>query len=380
MDNRISTVKVENYDKGALVAAIGRHFDALGLWDDLRPGMRVILKPNLLIKRAPETATTTHPLMVESVAQVLQERGIADIILADSPGGPYSKSNLEGIYNTTGMTAAAKNAGIKLNLDTGWKELHSEAAALCRSFNILNPVADADFVINLPKLKTHAMTTLSGGVKNLFGCVPGLQKPEFHFRFPAKPDFSQMLVDLALLVKPDVTLVDAVLSMEGDGPSGGEPRHTGLTFAARNVFALELAMCQFIGLPPDEVYTVVHSINRGLCPADASGIHWLCDGEPDALTDYRMPKSKSVSFSGHVPAPLQRPVAWVEGKFSPRPVVMDKECIGCGKCAESCAPKAMTMGNRKARLDMSKCIRCYCCHEMCPVKAIRIRRVKFLDM
>lgn len=398
MDSKISAIRVESYDKSALVAACGRHFDAFGLWEELRPGMRVALKPNLLMRRAPDTATTTHPMMIEAVSQLLQDHGITDIVLADSPGGPYQKAYLEGVYVGTGITTAAKNAGIALNVDTTWKELHGEqmfrrsrssecagradaiGPKLCHSFQILSPIADADFVINLPKLKTHAMTNLSGGVKNLFGCVPGLQKPEFHFRFPEKRDFGRMLVDLALLIQPGFTLVDAILSMEGDGPSGGEPRHTGLTLAARNVFTLDLGLCQYIGLPAEDVFTVAHSIADGLCPPTADGIDWLEDGRPEPIPDYRMPRSKTVAFAGHVPAPFQRPVAWVERKFAPRPVVIDKECIGCGRCAESCAPKAMTIENRKARLDMSRCIRCYCCHEMCPVRAIRIRRIKFLDM
>ena len=379
-DNRISAIAVADYTHESLVAAVGSHFDALGLWEELRPGMRVALKPNLLMRRAPEGGTTTHPAVVEAVAAVLRDHGITDLTLADSSGGPYTKPLLESIYAGTGMTAAAGRAGITLNTDTSWADHSCPDAALCKTFSLISPVTEADFVINLPKLKTHAMTTLSAGVKNLFGCIPGLQKPELHFRFPEKERFSRMLVDLALLVKPGITLVDAVDSMEGDGPSGGEVIRTGMTFCARNVHALDLGMCFYTALPKEQVLTVAHAIASGLCPAHAEGLAWLGEGRPEPRP-FRPPGSKSLAFTGHVPKPLRRPLEWLEKKYlSPRPVVRRKDCIGCGKCAESCAPGAMTIRERKAVLEMGKCIRCYCCHEMCPVKAIDIRRMKLLGI
>lgn len=380
MDNSVSAVKVGEYNAAELVAAIGRHFDALKIWDDLKPGMRVLLKPNLLARRAPEQGITTHPALAEAVAVLLREHGVHDITLADSPGGPYTGPLLEGLYKGTGMAGAAERAGFRLNTGDGWREVPCPVAGPCRSYSLIEPVLEADFVINLPKLKTHAMTTLSAGVKNLFGCVPGLQKPELHFRFPDKEVFAGMLVGLARTVRPGVTLVDAVVSMEGDGPSGGELRHTGMTFAARNVFALDLALCEYIGLRPEEVGTVSQSVAAGLCPSEAGGIDWLCDGRPEPVAGFRHPSTKPLSFTGHIPGLFARPAEWLENKLlSPRPAVRRRKCIGCGKCAESCAPRAMTMEGGRAVLDLEQCIRCYCCHEMCPVKAVEIRRFRLLN-
>jgi uncharacterized protein (DUF362 family) len=81
--------------------------------------------------------------------------------------------------------------------------------------------------VDVAKLKTHAMTGLSGAVKNMFGAIPGLLKPEMHCRFPQKEDFSAMLVDLCEAVRPSVCFVDAIVGMEGNGPSGGTPRFVG---------------------------------------------------------------------------------------------------------------------------------------------------------
>lgn len=376
MDNRISVIAVGEYDPAALYEAMERHFDLLGVWENLRPGMRVVLKPNLLARYAPDRAVTTHPGVVEAVARVLKAHGVDDITLADSPGGPYSAALLQGIYTTGGMAGAAERAGFRLNADTGWRELACPAEAVaCRSFNIIDPVADADFVINLCKLKTHAMATLSGAVKNLFGCVPGLQKSGLHFRFPEKERFCRMLVDLALLVKPGLSIADAVVAMEGNGPAGGEPRFVGQTLAAMNPHLLDRALIDLIGLPPEAVFTVAHGIASGLCPGDIRDIRWLGDGRPEPVAGFRYPASKPLSFEGHVPAILRRPLLWAERTLlSPCPAIVKRACIGCGKCAESCAPGAIAIREGKARIDYGRCIKCFCCQEMCPVKAVCIRR------
>lgn len=375
MDNRVSAVAVPEYDLSALCGAVERHMQALDVWQDLRPGMKVTLKPNLLARHAPEHAVTTHPAVVEAVTLTLQKHGVRDITLADSPGGPYTKGMLQSIYSGSGMTGVAERTGLHLNLTTSAVPLSRKEAELCREFNIITPVAEADYVINLCKLKTHAMVGYSGAVKNLFGCIPGLQKPDLHLRFPEKERFCRMLVDLSLLVRPALTFMDAVVGMEGNGPSAGTPRHIGQLFAARNPHALDSAVCDLIGLSKEEVLTLAHSIQSGLCPAAASELVWLCDGKPTPIANFCPPDTRSLSLSSLLPPLLRGPFAWVERTLlSPRPAIVKPKCIGCGKCAQSCAPKAITIENGKAVLNRELCIRCYCCHELCPVKAVRIRR------
>lgn len=150
------------------------------------------------------------------------------------------------------MAAVAGRTGASLNLSAGSRNVHVAEGALCRDFDVIDPVADADFVVNCCKLKTHCMTTLSCGVKNLFGCVPGLLKPQLHYRFPDGEQFARMLVDLSVLVKPGLTVADAVDAMEGDGPTGGRRRHVGLTAAAKydGLYALDLILAGLIGSAP----------------------------------------------------------------------------------------------------------------------------------
>lgn len=376
----VSLAAVAAYDLNLLRQAVRRHFSALGVGEELGPGKRVVLKPNLLMKRRPEEVTTTHPLWVEAVALELQALGVTDITLVDSPGGPYTHALLQGIYQASGMAGVAERTGIKLNTDLTFQHRAFLEGETCKEFNILTPLCQADCIINLPKLKTHGMTTLSGAVKNLFGAVPGLQKPELHFRFPNTEDFSNMLIDLSLLLAPQLTLVDAVVAMEGDGPSGGEPKPVGLTLGSRDLYALDLVHCSLMGLAPKEVPMVAHSIRRGLCPEVPSSLELAGDPLPGSF-NFRLPRSRNIDFLSHVPAFLRGPLGVVRDKFlTPKPVIRKKDCIGCGRCAESCPPKTIQIVDKQAIIGYDRCIRCYCCHEMCPVRAIDIRRARFFDL
>ena len=247
--------------------------------------------------------------------------------------------------------------------------------------DICRPVAEADLVVSVCKLKTHSMTTLSGGVKNLFGCIPGLQKPELHLRFPEKADFGEMLVDLALTVKPALTIVDAVVGMEGDGPSGGSPRKLGFLAACQNPFLLDLALCRIIGVTPESVPTIAASQRRGLCPESADALSFAGEVQfARPVPGFVPPHAKSVDFLSHTPRLLRPAVSRLWDHLTPRPVIRRKDCVGCGRCAESCPAHTITIVSGKAQIRYDRCIHCYCCHEMCPVRAIDIRRTRFFDL
>lgn len=372
---KISVLKTPSYDKEIIGAAVRRHFILHGMENKIAAGSKVLIKPNLLLKRRPEEFTTTHPAVVEAVIEVLKSYGVTDITLADSPGGLYTKSQLVSIYRATGMEDVAQRQGIRLNLDTGYGEIKCEQSKVCSRFSIIDPVRQADYIIDVGKLKTHGMTGLSGGVKNLFGCIPGLMKPELHCQFPEKERFGHMLVDLCQCIKPAFILMDGVEAMEGDGPSGGEKREVGLTFAAENPYALDLCLCHLIDMEEDMVPTIVAARERGLCGSYGQDMEIIGDfNEITPISDYRKPKGASVDFTSHVPKIFRGMVAWLEKTAAPKPVIRSADCVGCGKCAESCPQHTITIRKKKAAIDYSKCIKCFCCHEMCPVKAIDVKR------
>ncbi len=367
---QVMAYKAESYEQELINETIEKIFTQWKGAEELTPHTKVTIKPNLLMKRDPSQATTTHPSLIKGVVQALNKRGVTQITIADSPGGMYTKGALLPIYQTCGMTDAAE--GCTLNTDTGYKSVENPNGMLIKTFNIINPVADADVVISVAKLKTHAMTTMSGGVKNLFGCVPGLQKPEFHYQFPENHNFCQMLVDLAETARPKLTIVDAVVAIEGDGPSAGTPRQVGTIFGCESPYPLDLAMAHMIGIDPMSVATIEHSIHQGLCPKDFSEIEIIGDGY-HIINDFELPASKPLDFTQHIPGFLKPLAAFLRKKvFATRPVIRTKDCIGCGKCAESCPAKTIDIVERKAIIHYQKCIQCFCCHEMCPVKAIDI--------
>jgi len=375
----VSVLKTEDYALTTMRRAVGEHFVLHRVRERLRPEMKVVLKPNLLMKRTPEEATTTHPALVEAVILELQALGVTHITLADSPGGLYNRQAVEAVYKASGLWEVARRTGARLNEDFTFQALPCPQGEQCREFNIITPLAQADFIINLPKLKTHGMTTMTGGVKNLFGSVPGLQKPELHMRFPRVEEFCNMLVDLSQLVAPGFTIVDGVWGMEGDGPSGGSPRFLGVTLASADLYALDRMQCAMMGFSPEQVATVAHAIRRGLCPTGLEEITLLGEGF-QVFEDLKAPKGKSVDFLDHLPGFLHRPlVSLRDGVLAPKPVIRRKDCVGCGRCAESCPARTITLENRRAVIHRGDCIRCFCCHEMCPVKAIDIRRLTLFD-
>ncbi len=341
------------------------------------PGMRVLLKPNLLAGHPPEKAVSTHPDVVRGVILALQKRGVHKITLADSPGGPYTPSLMAGVYKTSGLAAVCAETGVELYTACKSRAVPCEGK-LVRRFELIEPVLEADYIINLPKLKTHVLTGMSGAVKNLFGCVPGLQKAEFHMRFPEKEAFGQMLVDLCEQVKPGLHLVDGILGMEGDGPAGGTVRKAGLLLASEDPYSLDLALCRYMGMAPAGVPTLAAALQNGLCAEVFDEA--LLVGEEAArrpLAGFVLPASHTggVDFSDKLPRFMRGAAPFFRRLLAPRPVVRKKACIGCGKCAGICPKKVIVMEGAKAHIQPEHCIRCFCCHEMCPVKAIRVHKM-----
>ncbi len=372
----ISAVMTADYSLETVTQAVRTHFHRFPLEKKLHAGVAVVIKPNLLLRRKPEEFTTTHPSLVEAAIICLKEYGVTDITLAESPGGLYNEAALRSIYEGCGMTEVCRHQGVKLNFDVTSVECHRAENHLVKSFPIITPVAHAPFLLEICKLKTHAMTGMSGAVKNLFGTIPGLTKPEFHWRFPEQERFCEMLLDLSQTVHPDFALVDAVESMEGNGPSGGTVRRTNVTFASDQIYELDSFLASFIGSSADEIPTVRLAVQRGLCTGDASG--YEVKGAYLPVHPFVMPDTKSLDFMSHTPKPLRRPLKWVTTHFlTSRPVIRTKDCIGCGKCAESCPAKTIRIVRRKAVIDAKNCIHCFCCHEMCPKRAIDVKQAVF---
>ena len=254
----------KSYEEAEVSAALQAAVDAAGGLDWVTPGMRVALKLNLVSAMKPEQAATVHPAVVCALVKLLTARG-AHVILGDSPGGLYTAAHLQRVYDVTGLRAA-EALGAELNADFSVCPVSYPEAAQARSFTMTAYLKQADAIIDVCKLKTHGMMGMTNAVKNFFGIIPGTMKPEYHYKYPKAADFADMLVDLCECCKPRLCICDAVVGMEGNGPTQGSARPIGCLIAAQSAHKLDLAACGVIGLTPGEVPTLTAAIRRGLCP------------------------------------------------------------------------------------------------------------------
>lgn len=349
-----------------------------GMGRFVRPGERIVLKANLLRAAPPESAICTHPAVVEAVAKLVKEAGGTPVI-CDSPGGALHKEAvLRSLYEKTGMAAVAAAAGAALSMDSSTRTVSLPEGKVLRQAEIITPVAEADGVIDLCKMKTHVLMSMTGAVKNLFGVIPGLSKVGYHATHPDHETFADVLLDLTGYVRPRLSLMDGILAMEGDGPgSSGTPRQAGLLLAAANPLALDTAAGAIMNLPRQDNPVLLAAERRGLTPCRMEDVE-LIGGTVEELrmADYKFPastKSNLMDFLG----PLARPAERLCKKaLSQTPRIDGAKCVGCGICAKSCPGQAiaMTAPGKKARISQKACIHCYCCHELCPQKAVELHQ------
>jgi uncharacterized protein (DUF362 family) len=239
--NKVSIERCKGYEVSRVKNAIKKCLEPLGgLSSFINPGDRVLLKVNLLMKRKPERVTTTHPAMAQAIAELVIEAGGRPMI-GDSPGGYnfYNKKVLESIYDVCGMKEAAEKSGATLNYNTDMLDVSNPNGKIIKSIKAIRPVIEADKIISIPKIKTHMMTVYSGAVKNLFGIIPGSYKPEYHLRFDDAEDFADLLLDICSFAKPTLTVMDAVIGMEGYGPTNGSPKKVGLVISSTDPYSLD---------------------------------------------------------------------------------------------------------------------------------------------
>ena len=262
---------------------------------------------------------------------------------------------------------------LTLNMDFTAQTVNCPAGYANHSFHLITPVCEADYIINICKLKTHAMTGYSGGIKNLFGTIPGLEKPQMHYRWPDIEDFSRMLVELARTVNPQLTIIDAIDAMEGNGPTGGTSHPLHMILASKDMYTQDYFAAGLMGLDPMKIVMIRQAVEAGLATPDK--LILTGDPIPDNLTPFCQPDTKRLDFASSLPGFLQKPFTRIAGKLlKSYPQLNKSQCVGCGKCAESCPAHIITIKDKKAKFRKKGCISCFCCQEMCPMKAISVKK------
>lgn len=365
--SKVSVTPCRTYDAAEVRQALIQALAPLGGLDFIQPGMRIGIKMNLVTLKNYHAAATTHPALLAALAQLITERG-AEAVIGDSPGGPFSAAYLRSLYGPAGL-ALAEKAGAKLNFDTRTEEAAFPEGCLLKKVTYTGWLADCDAIITCAKLKTHAMLGMTGAVKNQFGIVPGLMKPEFHALYPQVPDFCNMLLDLNEFIRPRLAIIDGVDGMEGNGPSAGTVRQVGCLIASDSVYHADVVMAHIMGLTPAEMPLIHAAHERGLAPEEIGEIEISGDTDSFRIEDFQNLPIGGVQFGGREDSVLMQ---LVRSLLMRRPHVNTRGCVGCGLCARNCPAHAIRMKD-VPKFDLHKCIRCFCCQEMCPKEAISVK-------
>ena len=346
METRVFIARCDEYDQAA--KAVDRILDAFGGASAILGGRkRVLVKPNLIMPRKPDDAATTHPAVMEAVCAAFVKAG-ASVSVIDSTGGPHTKVLLKMLYGKCGIADAAERSGAAVSLSTASRPVPIAGGRTVKKLELLAPVLDAEMVVSVAKAKTHGFMGMTGCVKNMFGCIPGMGKPNMHRRFPKREDFASMLLDLCQYVNPGFSILDGVWGMEGAGPTSGDPKNLRIIAGGFSPYAIDVAQCYLMGLRQESVYTIKEAVSRGLVPGKPENLTWLGDDPEQFRTGFR-PATKH--------------------KNDAVPAISDK-CVGCGDCARICPQQCITIEEGRAVIKGKDCIRCYCCHEFCPAKAV----------
>jgi len=364
MNPLVSLVKCANYDAGLVYASVKKSLDLLGgITNFIRPDSLCLVKPNLLMAKAPECAITTHPEVVRAVIRMLKEINCR-VIVGDSPSvwGKYIEK-VDQVYEETGIK--------KVCLEEGAELVEFNKKRMRKDFPLTALLDECGYYINLPKFKTHGLTCLSGAIKNNFGLVPGTFKTELHKNYFELGAFANILVDIYAEARPALTIVDGIIAMEGEGPgTSGKPRELGLLLAGADCVALDSAMAHIMGIKPKDVLTTRIAGERNLGQADLSMIDFM--GEP--LGSLSVEPFK-IPLSSRKERKIPKPIANLARKLIRYyPCVEKDNCIQCAACVKACPKKIIRLENKKIIIDYKECIACFCCQEVCPNSAIKIKK------
>ena len=330
-------------------------------WND------VLLKANLLAPRRPEDAVTTHPEVLRGVACALRrENPNVSLHIADNPGYVHA-SGFPRLLDVTGVGAMAAKEGITVGplSEKGYAESKG-AFKVLNSPRVASRYREASFCVNVAKMKTHVETEITGCIKNIFGIADTQTRKKAH-QSPSKRHLADAVVDLFEVRRPEFHVLDAVVAMEGNGPSHGTPRSVGWVLAGDNALAIDIAAAFIMGYRnPMEIPLLKAAADRlggpfSVAEIDLVGAQW----DELTVTDFK----KSSGGLRLLPTFLR---GLAHGLVSLKPRLDASKCISCNICRDVCPVDAISM-HPLPEINSKTCVACLCCHEMCPTGAMGVR-------
>jgi len=367
--SKVSIVKVADYGSEKLYEGIKKGLDYLGgLETIIKPGSKVFVKINHLSPPSPpEKVIITHPCFTKQVLRLLKQLNCKIIV-----GDDIQSKSKDG-FLISGYRKVCDQLGVHLvNLkESGFKEVTCRGQVLKKVY--VSPIVlESDFIVNLPKLKTHSLTVFTGSIKNMFGIIPLGLRIHYHRQYFQNDIFGQMLVDIFSTATPHLTIMDGIKAMEGEGPSAGKPRDVGVILASRDGVAVDAVASKIIGFNTMDISTTRNAHERGLGIGKIEEIEILGEKIRDVeVRDFRH-SAIAIGF-------LQRKVpqflyACIQNQITLTPEVRKDKCTGCMECIKICPAGAAKLTEKAAWIDKSICIHCMCCHEVCRYQAIKLNQ------
>jgi len=363
MPSKVAIRRCGAYNREEVRQAVAAAVAAAVDFPALARGKRVLIKVNILSDAPPEKAVCTHPEVVRALIGVCQAAGAAAILVADMPGMDLTDEP-ERALERSGMAAICRDEGVDIApfSRNGFRETPVPRARRLPSLMFANDVLDADVVINAPKLKSHLQALYTGAIKNWFGTISSRDRRRAHHLNEIEP-FSEALVDIFRVRPPDLTVMDAVIGMEGRGPGQGKQKQLGVILASTDAVALDATALECVNWTRMKVPHVRIAGAEGLGETDLARI--AIDGPAPA--EVRVPFALP-------PRAFTSPPRWILNLFwrvfGIRPIVIAENCKRCGACEKMCPVGAVTVGDLAAVIRRDLCIECFCCHEACPHDAI----------
>jgi uncharacterized protein (DUF362 family)/Pyruvate/2-oxoacid:ferredoxin oxidoreductase delta subunit len=363
--SKISILKCDDYSQACqqvenLVGLLG------GIEAYIKPNERILIKPNLLVPRTPEEAVTTHPEIVRACIRLVKRAGAVPVV-GDSPGG--SIRDIKSLWRITGMRDVCEQEGAELiNFESAGATSVDINDLNIRKAAFSNAVLNCDGIIDLPKLKTHSLMSFTCGVKNLYGTIPGLLKVEYHKYTSKIKDFSALLANIYKFFSPKIrlTIVDAVLAMDGNGPSAGNINKLGFLAASPNTALQDAYLLTLLGYDFTK-----HPLFKclGVKKKDMAQVEILGDAENLTLPAFKFPRTRIIDSFPKFFVQFLGKFLWV------RPEIIENICRRCMVCGATCPVRAIYVNRDNfPKVDPKICISCFCCHEMCPYKAIKFKK------
>ena len=352
----MSRVIISDTQNNQISEIIKNVFELFKVGDKVKD-KKILVKPNLLGAFPPERGVTTDPRIISAIVKELKRSNPKAIIVGDNSGSihfdPFK------IAKTTGILEASD--GCYRNIAEEIVEVKVESKFIDKLF-ISKIVKEADYVINVPKFKTHSLTTITGAIKNMFGIIPGGKKAQLHTLNRSIAEFAELLIDIYQIRIPDLNIMDAIIGMEGAGPTNGKIRIINKIISSDNGISLDSVMAAMMGLKPDAIELLQVAKERNLGETDISNI--IIYGELKAISGFKTPNN------GLLQKIIKIVVPHIFNHNKVIPIVNHNKCKICKKCIEVCPVSAMNLTNKFPEADRKKCISCFCCDEHCPYGAI----------